>query len=450
MEKKLLFVILTLAIAINSYSQNKVTRTCADYPEVSFGFYDVRLSDCSDESLDSIYVGLIPEEYFEKTRRKYFSAISQSAFVTAPGVSAVSADILDAKFSLKGNYTSENGKWLLSLGINGDKEGNTATLFEDKKTGGKFSADLGIGKMMFTRFFYSANEKDRVISELDFINAKYRIELEKSCNCEGERESTDCESYTALESKMRYNELLKYRQIRALRDSMKKEEVRLFNSAQWTSYHMGWITLSGSLGGEKVYSAVNSFNYLTDTVVTNKLNTSSLLLGGNYFWHNEHRQVNLLFNLGMGYEKSNNLDDLEKFTVSEGAGVTDTLVSFPSSQKRDFSTKYDAYNGKIQSRENALVYVNLYVLFGKELPFGFHVGLESRNNLKISDQSITSLTIGALGSFQKKDNSKSAVTVELFYRVSGSNEILLDPVNLSDKYVLGLNFGIPIVAAPKS
>jgi hypothetical protein len=152
----------------------------------------------------------------------------------------------------------------------------------------------------------------------------------------------------------------------------------------------------------------------------------------------------------MGYEKSNNLDDLEKFTVSEGAGVTDTLVSFPSSQKRDFSTKYDAYNGKIQSRENALVYVNLYVLFGKELPFGFHVGLESRNNLKISDQSITSLTIGALGSFQKKDNSKSAVTVELFYRVSGSNEILLDPVNLSDKYVLGLNFGIPIVAAPKS
>lgn len=423
---------------------------CVYCHDVSFEFYDGKLTDINDSILKKIYPGLVPDQYFTKIKRKYFSSISQSAFVTSPGVSGVSADILDAKFGLKGNYESNNGKWNLSIGINGDKEGNTATLFEDKKTGGKFSADVGLGRIVFSRFLFSPSERRRVITELDFINAKYRIAMEEVCFCEEQKELNDCPESKKMKCDLGYNNMLKCRHLKVLADSMEMEKSRLFNGAKWTNYHLGWITISGSYGGEKVYSAVNNFNYLTDTVVTNKLNTASLLLGGNYFWHNERRHVNLLLNLGIGYEKSNNLGDLEKFTVSEGAGISDTLVSFPSSQKRDFSSKYDAYNGQVKSRENNLWYSNVYVLFGSTLPFGLHLGVEGRNKWKSKDPRVTTLTIGALGSFQKKDNSKSAVTVELFYRVTGTNDVLLNPVNLSDKYVLGLNFGVPIVAAPKS
>lgn len=392
---------------------------------------------------------LVPKKQFNKISRNHFSVIAGGGAASTPGVSNVSLDLLEAKFDIKGSYASNEGKFLFSLAVSGDKEGTSTTLFEDKKTGGKFSSAIGIGVNIRKRYYFLNKEKNRIDNGISKINYKYRSRFLEICNdCIEKDQSKKCDAIVEDTFIQKYlnDSICNY--LYSLKDLAANEENDLYLSAKWSSFYQIWISLNGSLGGEKVYSAQQTYNYIIDSVITNKLNTGHLLLGLNYFYYNNRLKLNSLMNAGFGYEKSNNLVDLEKFTVTESSATVDTIVRAPSSQKRDFSTKYDAFNGKILSKDNFLAYFNWYCLFGKNVPLGFHFGVESRNNLNIGDRSLTSLTLGILTSAKKKDDSKTNLTVELFYKVNGTaNKDFLDFGN-DKKSFIGLNFSIPIVTAP--
>jgi|GEM_PF-4917825 len=419
-----------LVLAIKNREVRPTSRALCDIFSFKFG-----ITTDEDE--------LVPDEQFEIMKRKTFTALTGGQSTTAPGVGAFGLELLDAKFNIKGSLTTKSGSYFANFSLSGDKEGNTATLFEDKKTGGKFQGEVSLGFGIGETRFYSPEEKIEINGRIDAADYNY-YKHSKHC-CDLELDSCEDDAINRNNKQDYYTASL-IAKLQSLNDSADAKRNAIYQSAKWTSMHRGWLAFRFGLGGDKVYSAKNTYTFLADTVVTNKLLTMNAGAEINYYYSSQERKLSLLINAGAGYERTNNLIDLEKFTVSESSSTTDTIIKTPSSHKRDFSVKYDAYSGNVTNRYNFLSYINLFGMYGEQQGFGIHLGAESRNNLLISDKSYTSLMIGVITSTFKKADSKSILNVELYYKVNGTvDDITRLKFGSNRQSEIGLTFNIPFI-----
>ena len=390
---------------------------------------------------------------FSSVSARYFSFIAAGQDVTAPAVNNFSVDLLDAKFDIKGAVAIRNKKdkiiSLINLNVSGDKEGNSATLFEDKKTGGKFEGELKFSFGPWKRFVYSRQEKERIWKLIRESDKKYYTEYLRQIHCTPVKKE-DCDTLfkDAFLMSLSDPDATLAIKLKAITDSAETEQARIFNSAQWLRVQMLWVTLKGKAGGEKVYSVTQTLNYINDSVEKNNLMTGYWGLEGNYYL-NWHRGLVVYANLGIGWERSNNILELDKISVTESLSMKDTTITNPNnSRKRDYSTKYDAFNGEIKTVDNILEYVNIYALLGKQQFFGCHVGLEYRSNTTIPNN--TALTLGILTNASKKGDAKSTVSIEAFIKFNQINKTTVIDFENEHKTQIGLTFNVPIPSLPKN
>ncbi|MCW3070314.1 MAG: hypothetical protein JWO44_204 [Bacteroidetes bacterium] len=389
---------------------------------------------------------LIPDEYFTSISTKYFSFLAVGQDVTAPAVNNFSIDLLDAKFDIKGAVGIKNNKFLLNVGLSGDKEGNSVTLFEDKKTGGKFDAELKLSWSPLRKFRYTKEEKKRVWVKIREIDYKYYSKYLRDSLCPAPEYKEKCTAIAQNDFIKSFPSDSIAIKRQAIIDSAEAKQKAIFNSAHWNSIHMLWFTAKGKLGGENVYSVTQTLNYVNDSVKKNNLMTVYGGIEANYYY-NSHKGLALFLNVGFGYERTNNIIDLDKISVTESVSMKDTNVIDPNSRKRDFSTKYDAFTGQIKTVENRLTYINIYSLFGTQQLFGLHFGLEYRDS---KHSNSTAFITGLIANVPKKGDAKSAVSIEVFLKLNQVNKTTEIDFGNEHKSTIGLTFNIPIPSLPKS
>lgn len=394
---------------------------------------------------------MIPNENFAPISARYFSFLAAGQDVTTPAVSNFSIDLLDAKFDLKGGVGFYDNRFLLNVAISGDKEGNIATLFEDKKTGGKFESELKLSwsPYKFRKFTFSKEEDTKIWDKIREVDYKYYsdyLSIKKNCP----PKPKPCDSIYKNDPFLSTFTRNSYEEMQAIIDSAKAKRQEVFNSAEWVSIRAAWVTAKFKVGGDKVYSITQTPNYINDTIRKNNLLTAYAGLEFN-FYYTHSKGFTFYANAGLGYERSNNASDLDKVTVTQSVSMKDTTVKDPNSQKRDISAKYDAFAGEIKSTDNISGYLNIYTLFGVKQPFGVHLGIEGKSNLKDGADKISNvaLTTGLIGNVSKKGDTKSVVSVEIFLKLNRINKSATIEADNERHTQIGMTFNVPIPSIPK-
>ncbi len=441
MMKKLGVIMMMMCVSVGVMGQNKLA-----YPFSSLGNGYPTYNPQSNE--------LIPTDTntFQKVFRNHFSFLTTGQGTTAPAVSVVSIDLLDARFDIKGSIpltkSDTTSLVFMNIGLSGDRDGNLVSLFNGNKAGGKFNGEVSISFAPQGKFFWDSKAQTKMYEMMGDLDRKLYPKYMKIRNCTKDLPDGLCDT---TNNNKEYDLLFKginSDRLKAFKDTIIMEREKIYMKAPWSSIHMYWLTVKGKIGGNSVYTINQTMNYVTDSVQEKSLITGLAAFEGNYFYENPKRCM-LYLNVGLGLEWTDNIKDLRKVAVTESISMKDTSVVDPNGQKRDIADKYDAYNGTITKKLNFLVYSNLYIFPGDQRLFGFKFGAEYRNDLStLTDEFVknTSLIGGFIANIPKKGDAKSLIGVEIFLRVNGIDRIDFDNDNNTS---IGLAFNVPIPMLPK-
>ncbi len=102
----------------------------------------------------------VDPKFFNQISGRYFSFLAAGQDLNAPFVNNISMDLADAKFSLTGAISlNKSHSLLLNVKVSGDKEGTTASLFNDYKTGGNFNGEVALSWKVHTRYKFSSDSR---------------------------------------------------------------------------------------------------------------------------------------------------------------------------------------------------------------------------------------------------------------------------------------------------
>lgn len=203
-------------------------------------------------------------------------------------------------------------------------------------------------------------------------------------------------------------------------------------------YNLAWWSVGVGVG----YDDFNLFNG-TDTFPKQVWDTNfySVQATVQRTWFNltSDNFKTYYFALGATGWYAHNLEDLSTTTLEE---VTE---HGPNSGDRRSVKKTEVYSAAAYKRNlwKAQVRGDLYYFFTPDKRLGVHIN--PTGNFSIGQLPIWNCWLGLVGEFKKKDDTKSAVNIELAYNIADFFGVTSGrDTDLTDKRTIGINVAIPI------
>jgi len=175
-----------------------------------------------------------------------------------------------------------------------------------------------------------------------------------------------------------------------------------------TAYTLKWFSIFANLNN-RTFNFYDPNLEFINQVKKQRTNNYEFGLSGNIF-HNSSNNFSSLFGaIGASYKSEDNFSSLDESTITETTKITDNGLT------RTNTTNKKVYSGEYNSSLKYLkLYVDFYWFLDKEQSIALHFNPEVRRNFNEFNED--NYTLGLFLSLQDKENQKSKINIELFYK----------------------------------
>jgi hypothetical protein len=484
MMKNYIFII-TLLVAHNVFAQ---------YAK------DVKIDVGDKKATYNSRDSLISQASFNKLIKLQFGqlATGQTSANVASNFGAL--DITQGKFVFNGSLPVGNS-FFITAALEGSIDNNVSQIFNNFKLNNNTSVDLRLNFRLpgGTTFFYTKEDKAKLQNEINKVIITYEGDTTKIGNeqelrdirrqllkytldsIDREIDVSRIEKDTILKDKTKsYNvlgqadfdrygqksrKLLELKQaryeVKSKFDSLtfsinripnyangvkkdlekrKDDQIEAIElDADWNAIQIQWLSIRINPVRSKFY-IIDTFRYYFSQVFDTVLTNSLYALEYSYYFYSRKRKIAHYANVGVGYSRMDNRKELVTFDV------TDTWKRDSARTSRTYSSKVNAYSGKLSEDRYYNLYFNYYIFLLNRNSFGFHTFPDIQ--WREGTSALYNLGLGLIFSFKKKGEEKTIINAEPYFKLTDISDVLGKGTSFIHRNVVGVRFGIPFNPDP--